>query len=486
MESNSVMNELKKDAVVIGAGPGGYVAAIRLGQLGKKVLLVDEDRVGGTCLNYGCIPSKAVIYFANLFGKIKKAETFGLKASGLSVDLKKFQVWKNDVVKRLTNGVSTLCKGVEVEIVSGRAKFKSPHDIEIKQEGKTVLASAPYTVIATGASSFALPGFPLENPWIITSKQALDLDFIPRRLLVIGGGIIGLELGSAFQRLGSHLIVVELLDRLLAGVDPELVRYVERPLKKRGAEIYLKSKAVSYKKKSEELEVSLETPEGTKTVVVDTILVAVGVEPNTRGLGLEAMGVKTNPKGFITVDTQARTSVSNVFAIGDVNGPPYLAHKAFKEGEVVAEVIAGLERSLDYYAMPSAVFTDPEIATVGLTEEEAKGKGHEIIVGRFPMGASARGLTMGESEGLMKTIVDQKSHQVLGLHLVGPEVSELISEGALAIEMGAMAEDIAGTIHPHPTLSEGIMESFKQTLGEAIHIANLPNLRPEPALKHAH
>jgi len=478
------MADLKKDVAIIGAGPGGYVAAIRLGQLGKKVVLIDRDRIGGVCLNYGCIPSKAIIHFANLVERIKKSESMGLKVSGVSVDLRIFQTWKNEMVKKLTNGVATLCKGVGVEILPGKASFKSPTEIEVTQQGKTILIESESTIIATGASPFLLPGFPTEDSGIITSKEALELEKIPEKLLVIGGGIIGLELGTAYQKLGSHLIVVELLDRLLAGIDPDLVRVVERPLKKRGAEIYLKSKAVGCKKKNGKFEVTLETPDGAKTVEADTILVAVGVEPNTQGLGLELVGVKTNPKGYILIDDRARTNIPNIYAIGDVTGSPWLAHKAFKEAEVAAEVIAGIERSLDYRAMPYAVFTDPEIAVVGLSEKEAKEQGREVIVGRYPLAASGRAQSMGEAEGVMKVIADQKSREVLGVHLACPEASELISEAALAIEMGALAEDVASTIHPHPTLSEGIMEAFKQTIGEAVHIANSIRNVSEPALKH--
>lgn len=470
------MTRLKKDVAVIGAGPGGYVAAIRLGQLGKKTILVDREKVGGTCLNFGCIPSKAVIYFASLFDKIKKAEVMGLKVSGATVDMKTFQTWKSGVVNRLTGGVATLCKGVQVEILSGEASFKSPREIEVKSGGETTIVEVDSAVIATGARSVALPGFSLENARIITSRQALDLDYIPENLLVIGGGIIGLELGMAFQKLGSRLTVVEMLPRLLNGVDPELVRYVERNLKKRGAEIFLNSKATAPKKKNGKFEVDLETPDGAKKVEPDCILVSVGVKPNTEGLGLEKIGVKTDAKGFIAVNEEGRTSVSNLFAVGDVKGPPYLAHKAFKEGEVAAEVIAGLPRALDYRAMPAAIFTDPEIATVGMTESEAKEAGREVIVGRYPLGASGRALTMGEAEGLIKVVVDAKSKEVLGVHLVCAEASELIGEGTLAMEMGAFALDVASTIHPHPTISEGVMEAFKQTIGEAVHIQNLPGL----------
>jgi len=470
MESCRVMSVTKKDVVVIGGGPAGYVAAIRLGQLGKKVLLIEEDRIGGVCLNWGCIPSKALIYFASLFDKMKKSESMGLTVTGASADLNKFQTWKNDVVRRLTTGVATLCKGVGVEIILGKARFKSAHEIE--RVGFDDIIEAETTVIATGAKSILLPNFPLESPSVVTSKEALDLTSVPKDLLVIGGGVIGLELGMAFQKLGSRLTVVEMTDRLLPGTDPDLVRVVERSLKKRETQIFLNSKAVSYKKN----EVVLETPEGNKMLTPDTVLVSVGFVPNVKELGLDLASVKQDAKGFILIDKQAKTSVDSIYAIGDVTGPPFLAHKGFKEGEIAAEVIAGQSRSLDYQAMPAAIFTDPEIATVGLTEAKAKEEGHDVTIGRYPLGASGRALTMGQSDGMMKMVIDKESHQILGAHIVAPEASELIGEVTLAIEMGALAEDVAGTIHPHPTLSEGIMEGFKQTIGEAIHIPNLPRL----------
>ncbi len=462
-----------KDVIVIGGGPAGYVAAIRLGQLGKKTLLVDREKIGGTCLNFGCIPSKALIYLANLFHKTKKAEKIGLKVSGLSADMTVFQNWKNQVVHRLTSGIATLCKNVQVEILTGQAAFETDHEIEIFDGKSKTRISAEHILLAAGGSPTLLPGFSLEEKGIITSKQALDLDKIPESLLVIGGGVIGLELGTAFQKLGSKLLVVELMDQLLPGTDPEMVRYVERNLKKAGTEIFLKSKVISHKKKNDGFEIVIETPEGEKKIMAQTILISVGFKPNTEGLGLNKIGIKTDARGFILTDHQGRTNLPHIFAIGDIKGPPFLAHKAFKEGEIAAEVISGLPRSLDYQALPSAIFTDPEIASVGLTEKQAKEQ-EEVIVGRYPLGASGRALTMDETDGLIKVIVSRKTQEVLGAHLVCPEASELISEGALAIEMGAFALDAASTIHPHPTLSEGLMEAFKQTIGEAVHIQNLP------------
>lgn len=466
------MAEIATEIAVIGAGPGGYAAAIRLGQLGKKVLLIEPEHLGGTCLNWGCIPSKALISFASLYEKMKKAESMGLQADALTVNLEIFQQWKRGMVAKLTQGIATLCKNLKIEILSGRAFFQSDHELEISSNGAVSGVRAENFVIAAGAAPILLPEFSLSNPKVMTSKEALDLTRVPETFLVIGGGIVGLELGIAFQKLGSRLIVIEKSEQLLFGTDAELVRYVERSMKKRGAEIYVSSQVLQAQEKGNTMEVLADTPEGKKNISADAVLTAVGVKPLTQGFGVETIGIQTDSRGFIRVNEQFRTNIPRIFAIGDIHGPPFLAHKAFQEGELAAEVIAGVNRKPDSPAIPLAVFTHPEIASVGLSEREAREGGKEILVGRYPLSASGRALTIGEPEGLMKIVAEKKTGKILGFHLVCPEASELIGEGALAIRLGAHVEDLASTIHPHPTLSEGFWEGAKQILGKAIHIPN--------------
>ena len=460
------------DVLVIGAGPGGYPAAIRGAQLGKKVLLVERDRLGGECLNYGCIPSKSLIHAANVLDSARRAEEFGIEISDIHVDMKKLQAWKEGVVTRLTSGVATLCKGNGVEVLHGEAAFASPSEIRVKHAEGEESISFGAAIIATGGRPTDLPAFRFDRKRIISTKEALELEEIPKRLLVIGGGVSGLEIGTFYAKMGSQVTVVELMDQLLPGIDPEVVRVIARNLKRIGVAFHTSSQAKTWKESSDGLLVDAETPEGPLKIPCDIVLVTVGRRANTDGLAPDKAGIKVDPKGHVLVDRQMRTSNPKVFAVGDVVGPPYLAHKATKEGIIAAEVIAGHPMEADYRALPAAIFTDPEIASVGWTEAQAREKGYEVVIGKVPFAALGRALTTGESDGFLKLVADAKTNRLLGAEIVGPDASDLISELALAIEMGASVEDIALTIHPHPTLPEGIMESAEAALGRAIHVLN--------------
>ncbi len=464
------------DAIVIGGGPGGYPCAIRLGQLKQKVLCVEKEEVGGVCLNWGCVPSKAVIATSHTYEKVKGGAGFGLLVDNPRIDAGKLQDWKDGIVKKLTGGVRTLFKGNGVELVYGEARVTGPRQVTIKtREGGTEVALATKAiVIATGSSTIEIPSFKFDGKQIIGAKEAVSLREIPRRLLVIGGGIIGMELGGAYQRLGSELTVVEALPTVLTGVDPDVASVVERAYTKHGAKILKGTKALGYDRQADgSIAVRLEAGGKTETVVTDVVLVAVGMRPNGAGIGLEALGVKVE-RGFVPTDAMGRTNVAGIYAIGDCSGLPMLAHKATKEGEVVAEVIAGHKAAKDWVGMPAAIFTDPEIATVGLGEQQAKEKGIEVRVGKFPFAALGRAMAVNETDGFIKVVADKASHEILGVHIVGPAATDLISEGALALEMHAFLEDVGLTVHPHPTLGEGLMEASQNALGHAIHVINRP------------
>ncbi len=468
------MTQSTYEAIVIGGGPGGYVAAIRLGQLGVKTLVVEKESMGGVCLNWGCIPSKALIAAANTATRIKEAGTMGIEVAGVTVDVSKMQAWKDGIVKKLIGGVKTLVTGNGSEIAMGTAVLTGPRSVEItaKDGSKSTVTASKGIIVATGTQVIQIPGFALDGKTIVTAREAVSFQESPKHLVIIGGGVIGLELGTVYAKLGSKVTVVELTDSLLPGVDADLVKVVEKHLKKLGVAIHTGTKALGAELDGANAKVRVEKAGNVETLEADKVLVAVGFKPNTAGLGLESAGVKLDARGHILVDEQLRSSVPTVFAIGDVKGGPYLAHKASKEGEIAAEVIAGHKAALDLRAMPAAIFTHPEIATVGLSETAAKAQGREIKIGKFPFAALGRAMAVNETDGFFKVVVDAKDHQVLGVGVVGPEASDLISEAALALEMGAFAEDVGLTVHPHPTLGEGMMEAFKAALGEAVHMIN--------------
>jgi dihydrolipoamide dehydrogenase len=464
------------DAVVIGGGPGGYVCSIRLGQLKQKVICVEKEEVGGVCLNWGCVPSKALISASHTYEKVKdQGQMMGIFADGIRVEVPRMQEWKDGIVKKLTGGVKGLFKGNGVELVYGEARVTSPRTVEVKTREGTIetIEATKAIVIATGSSTIELPAFKFDGKQVIGAREAVSLKSVPKRLLVIGGGVIGLELGTVYQKLGAELTVIEATPSLLPGVDPDCTAVVEKNLLKHGAKIFKSAKAMGYERNADgSLAVKVDLGGGKHdTFVTDMILVAVGMRPNGAGFGLEEIGVKVD-RGFVPADHLGRTNVEGIYAIGDVTGHPMLAHKASKEGEVVAEIIAGHKAAKDWVAIPAAIFTDPEIATAGLTEAQAKEKGFEVRVGKFPFAALGRAMAVAETDGFFKVVADKKTNELLGVHIVGPEASDLISEGALALEMHAFLEDVGLTIHPHPTLGEGFMEAAMNGLGHAIHILN--------------
>jgi len=464
----------KYEAVVIGGGPAGYPAAIRLGQLKKKVVCIEKDEVGGVCLNWGCIPSKALIAASHLYEKAQNSAVMGIKIEGASLDVNVMQDWKGGIVKKLTGGVRGLLKANGSDFIAGTATITGPNTVEVlTAEGKKETIEAGAIVLATGSSTIELPSFKFDGKQIIGAKEAVSLREIPKRLLVIGGGVIGLELGCVYQKFGSAITVVEATPTLLPGTDPDCTAVVERKLVKHGAKILKSTKALGVEKQRDgSLAVRVEAGGKTETIETDCVLVAVGMRPNSKGLGLEKVGVTVDPRGFVPSDKLGSTNIPSIYSIGDVSGAPLLAHKAMKEGEIVAEVIAGHKAAKDWVSIAAATFTDPEIASVGLTEAQAKEKGIEVQIGKMPFAASGRAMAVAETDGFVKIVADKKTKQVIGVHIVGPSASDLISEGALALEMAAFLEDIALTIHPHPTLGESVGVAANHALGQAVDIMN--------------
>jgi dihydrolipoamide dehydrogenase len=466
------------DAVVIGSGPGGYPAGIRLGQLGIKAVVVEKGEPGGVCLNVGCIPSKALIHAAKTFDKLSHSADLGITVSEApEVDMAKMQAWKAGVVKKLTGGVKQLVKANGSSMVFGTARLAAGsgglHKVVVTTDKGEEIYETKNVIIATGSRPVVIPGFEVDQDVILDSTGALALEEVPEKLVVIGGGYIGLELGTVYAKLGSKVTVVEALGGLLSGMDPDCVKMVERKLKKMGVEIMLEAKAKSFTEKDGRVTLTVTAKDGSEVPIdCDKILVSVGRRPNSEDLGLDKVGVKLDQRGYVVVDEKLRTNVPGIYAIGDVAGGMLLAHKATKEGEVVAEIIAGHNEEMDTRTMPAVVFTDPEIASTGLTEAEAVKAGHEIKVGKFPFAALGRALSVNDTDGLAKVIIDAKTEEILGVHVVGNGASDLISEAALGIEMGAVARDIALTVHPHPTLSEAIKEAAAAAVGEAVHIIN--------------
>ncbi|MCB9086381.1 MAG: dihydrolipoyl dehydrogenase [Bdellovibrionaceae bacterium] len=466
------------DVCVIGAGPGGYVAAIRSAQLGLNTCVIEREALGGVCLNVGCIPSKAMITAAHFLHRAQHdAPEMGFEIPGeIKVNMKKLVAWKQSVCDKMSGGVSMLLKGNKVTIINGDATFKTAQELTVKSSSGTQSVMAKSFIIATGSRPIEIPGFAFDEKNVLSSTGALALDSVPKRIAVIGGGYIGLEISSYLAKLGAEVEVIEAASGVLSGAaDPECVQVVQRRLKKNGVKIHTGAKAKSYKQNGKTMEVRLEVNGKEEAIKVDKVLVTVGRRPNSDQMNLKGIGLNIDDKGFIKVNAQRRTNLPHVFAIGDIAGQPMLAHKASHEGVLVAEVIGGQNRAYDAKTVPAVIFTDPEIASAGWTEEECKAHGHkELKVGKFPFAANGRAVSMMETDGFVKIIADAKTHLVLGVHIVGPEASNLVSEAVLAVEMGATLEDLALSIHPHPTLGETMMEAAEAALGHAIHVIQRP------------
>jgi dihydrolipoamide dehydrogenase len=463
-----VPHDRETQLLVLGAGPGGYTAAFRAADLGLKVTLVERwPMLGGVCLNVGCIPSKALLHAAKVIDEVGEMSTHGIVYGAPQIDLPKLLEWKSSVVNRLVKGLSVLARQRKVEVVTGLGKFASPHVIEVTgADGKREKIRFEQCIIAAGSEAIKLPFIP-DDPRVIDSTGALELGGVPRRLLVIGGGIIGLEMATVYAALGAKLSVVELTGQLMPGADADLVKPLEKRLKARYEQILLNTKVTGCSAKSEGLAVEFEDASGKRTDVFDRVLVAVGRSANGKRLNLEAADIEVSDRGIIAVDKQMRTNLPHVFAIGDLVPGPMLAHKAMHEAKVAAEVAAGEKSYFDARVIPSVAYTDPEVAWVGLTETDARKNGTPYKKGQFPWAASGRSLALGRDEGFSKLLFDPGTHRVLGGGMVGPNAGELVAEVALAIEMGADAADIGLTIHPHPTLSETVAlsaEAFEGTL----------------------
>ena len=456
--------DLHAEVLVLGAGPGGYTAAFRAADLGKKVVLVERyASLGGVCLNVGCIPSKALLHAARVIADAEEMSHFGVAFGAPKTDLDKLRGWKDSVVSKLTKGLAGLAKARKVTVLEGKAGFATPNTLEVQtKEGRKVV-SFDHCIIAAGSQSARIPGFPYDDPRLMDSTGALELKDVPKRILIIGGGIIGLEMATVYDALGSKVTVVEFLDRLIPGADPDIVKPLAKRIEKRYEKILLKTKVAKIESTSVGLKAFFEAAGGGEAPapeIYDRVLLAVGRRPNGKNIGAEKAGVTVNERGWIPVDNQMRTNVPHIFAIGDIVGEPMLAHKATHEAKLAAEVIAGMSHHVwEARTIPSVAYTDPEVAWMGLSEPEAKEKGVEYDKAVFPWAASGRALGMGREEGLTKVLYEKGTKRILGAGIVGVNAGELIAETVLALEMGADAEDIGLTIHPHPTLSETVFFS---------------------------
>lgn len=457
---------------VIGGGPGGYAAAFLAADLGMDVTLVDLDKnPGGVCLYRGCIPSKALLHVAKLINEAEDAKNWGIEFGKPKIDINKLRDFKNKVVDKLTDGLGQISKQRKINFIQGRASFINSSTLKIeKVDGQTIEHSFEKAIIATGSVIATIPSLDIKSKRLLNSTSALDLPEIPKSLLVVGGGYIGLELGSVYQALGTKVSVVEMMSGLLPGADRDLVNYLVMRIKKSFAEVMVNSKVLEMKEVKEGISVKIQDDKGnTSDKVYDYVLMSIGRKPETKGLGLENTKVTLTDRGWIKVDKQLRTTDPNIFAIGDIAGEPMLAHKASHEGRVAVEVIAGHKAYFEPLAIPAVVFTDPEIAWAGLTEEQAKKDGVKFEVAKFPWAASGRAVTLDRNDGVTKLIVDPDTQRLLGIGICGPGAGELIAEGVLAIEMGANVTDLKLTIHPHPTLSETIMDAAEVFFGQSSH-----------------
>ncbi|UBH09402.1 dihydrolipoyl dehydrogenase [Macrococcus armenti] len=459
---------IETDTIVIGAGPGGYVAAIRAAQLGQKVTIVERGNLGGVCLNVGCIPSKAMLSASHKYETAKHSEEYGVKAENVTLDFSKVQEFKNGVVERLTGGVGSLLKGRKVEIVQGEAYFVDQNNLKVMTEKASQTYTFKNAIIATGSRPIEIPNFKF-NKRVIDSTGALALTEVPEHLVVVGGGYIGSELGTAYANFGSKVTILEGAKDILGGFEKQMTQVVKKGLKAKGVEIVTEAMAKSAEESENGVKVTYEAKGETHTIDADYCLVTVGRRPNTDELGLEGLGIKMTDRGVIEVDAQSRTSVENIYAIGDIVAGPPLAHKASYEGKIAAEAISGEKSEVDYLAIPAVCFTEPELATVGYTEAMAKEEGLDYKASKFPFAANGRALSIGETNGFLKLITLKEDGLLIGAQVAGAGASDIIAELGLAIETGMTAEDIALTIHAHPTLGEMTMEAAEVAIGSPIH-----------------
>ncbi len=467
------MEPIKTDIVVLGAGPGGYAAAFYAADKGKKVILVEQDRLGGVCLNRGCIPSKALLHATKLIGDASAATAHGITFGAPVLDLAKLRAWKNSILEKLSGGVAALAKARGVEVLRGRGHFENSTTLRVETEAGQKFVSFTKAIIAVGSKPALPKAFDLGNPRIMTSTEALEVEDIPAELLVIGGGYIGMELSTVYARLGSRVTVVEALPTILAGADPDLARPVVRYAGKAFKEIRLNTKVTKMTTAGKQIKVTFDKVEE----LYDRVLVAVGRSPNCADLGLESTQVALDEKGFIKVNAQQQTADANIYAIGDCAGGLMLAHKASREARVAVDVIAGESAAFQNVIIPAVVFTEPEVAWAGLTEAEAQAKGTPVKIAKFPWSASGRAMTFDATDGLTKLVIDLATERILGVGITGHGAGELIGEGVLAIEMGATAFDLAASVHPHPTLSETLMEAAEVFYGHSTHV--FTRKRPE-------
>ncbi len=457
--------------VVIGGGPGGYPAAFLAADLGMRVTLIDtEPNPGGVCLYRGCIPSKALLHAAKTLTEARAAGEMGIRFPEPEVDLDRLRAWKDGIVRKVTLGVGQLSKRRKLNMVQGYARFIDPHTLLVdRDDGSQERISFDYAILATGSHPTRVPGLSIDSPRVMDSTGALELPDIPQRLLVVGGGYIGLELGTVYSALGSQVSVVEMLAGLLPGADRDLVRYVERQAEKRFAQVLVNTRVVEMHDEGDRIRAKFSGAHGESEQTFDRVLVAVGRKPNSQDLGLENTGVEVDEHGFVKVDAQRRTTEPSIYAVGDVAGEPMLAHKATHEGRVAALAIAGRPSVYDVQAVPAVVYTDPEVAWCGLTETQAREQERVVEIGRFPWTASGRATSMDRNDGLTKIVIDPHTERILGVGIAGVGAGELIAEGVLAIEMGARAYDVQMAIHPHPTLSETVMEAAEVYFGHSPH-----------------
>ncbi len=460
---------IEVDTLVIGSGPGGYVAAIRAAQLGQKVTIVEKGDLGGVCLNVGCIPSKALISVGQRFVNAQESDAMGITATDVKLDFSKAQEFKNSVVTRLTGGVAGLLKGNKVDVVNGEAFFVDDNTVRVMDENSAQTYKFKNAIVATGSRPVEIPSFKFSKR-VLSSTSALSLEEVPGKLVVIGGGYIGTELGSAYANLGAEVTIIEGANDILAGFEKQMTQIVKKGLKKKGVTIVTKASAKGVEETDTGVKVTYEAKGEEVVVEADYVLVTVGRRPNTDELGLEQAGVKMSERGLVEVDKQCRTNVSSIYAIGDIVAGPQLAHKASYEAKIAAEAISGQKSEVDYLAIPAVCFTDPELATVGLNEQQAKDEGYEVSAGRFPYAANGRAIALDKTDGFVKLVARKEDGLLLGAQIVGENASDMISELGLAIEAGMTLEDIAMTIHAHPTLGEITMEAAEVVLGKPIHM----------------